>query len=96
MSKPTLPLLIKELRPHVSDLWEDIGIQLNLDIGKLEALKTTANHTSQSRLREMLKMWCKSENSPPTWRDLVEALETLDEQKVANRIQKTYCRKYGS
>ena len=87
-TKPELRQLIIELYPKVADKWEDIGIMLKIDSGKLDALKTTENRTSQACLREMLKIWLKLD---PSWITIIDALKILGEKELASHLRATYC-----
>lgn len=89
-TKPELRQLIIELYPKVADKWEDIGIMLKIDSGKLDALKTTENCTSQARLREMLKIWLKLDPSA-SWITIIDALKILGEEDLASHLRTTYC-----
>ena len=89
-SVPTLKLLQKELYKK-ADKWEDIGIQLDIDVDLLEKVKSENNGDSKSCLREMLKILVKKENLQLSWIDVVEVLESLDEEKLAQQLKAKYC-----
>ena len=88
--KPELKDLLKELYAKVSDKWEDIGILLGIEPGRLDAIKTAENHTAQSCLREMLKIWLKRVSPPPSWAAITEAVELLGDQSLADHLRTKY------
>ena len=88
--KPELKDLAKELYSTVSDKWEDIGILLGIEPGRLNAIKSAENHTAQSCLREMLKIWLNRVSPPPSWAAIAEAVELLGDQTLADRIRTKY------
>ena len=88
--KPELKDLAKELYNTVSDQWEDIGILLGIESGRLSALKTAENHIAQSRLREMLKIWLKRVSPPPSWAVIADAVELLGDQNLAAHLRNKY------
>lgn len=87
---PTLKLLQRELY-KIADKWEDIGIQLDIDVDLLEKVKLENGGNSKNCLREMLKILVKKEDIQPSWTDLVEALECLEEEKLAQQLKDKYC-----
>ena len=89
-AKPELKDLVKELYSTSSDKWEDIGILLGIEPGRLNAIKTTENHTAQSCLREMLKIWLNRVSPPPSWSAIAEAIEFLGDQTLANHLRTNY------
>ena len=88
--KPELKDLIKELYTRASDKWEDIGILLGIDPGRLDAIKTAENNKPQSCLREMLKIWLTRVSPPPSWAAIAEAVELLGDQKLADQLRTKY------
>ena len=88
---PTLKRVHRELYKTVANKWEDIGIQLDIDDGQLAKVKADNPGESGSCLREMLRIWLKKVNANPSWRDLVEALTCLGEEKLAQQLEDKYC-----
>ena len=75
----------------VSVKWYNIGMQLRVEIDRLDAVKEQYNHPSNC-LRETLKIWLKTYPSP-TWSNVVEALRssTIGEPKLAADLECNYC-----
>ena len=84
--QPTLKIVQKELYNTVASKWEDIGIQLNIEDGQLAKVKADCSD-SGSCLREMLRIWLKRVDPKPSWRELIEALNDLGEEKRADDIR---------
>ena len=70
-------------------MWEDIGIQLNVDDGVLAQVKAD-NSDSRSCLREMLRYWLRRVDPQPSWKELTDALRSLGEEKLADTIGQKY------
>ena len=70
--------------------WEDIGIQLDIDDGRLSSIKADNNGDSTSCLREMLRIWLKRVKPKPSWEEMIEALECLGEQLLAEKLREKY------
>ena len=88
--KPALKDLMKELYTTSSDKWENIGIFLEIEQGKLDAIKAAENQVPQNCLREMLKIWLKRVSPPPSWSAIAEAIELLGDQNLAHRLKTNY------
>ena len=80
-----------ELHP-VSDKWFSLGVQLQVPIETLRCIETEHNQMSR-RLLEMLTVWLKCTNPPPTWNILTEALESppVGERLLAQQLRDKYC-----
>ena len=87
-----MPLTLKDIR-DVRDLlypvrrkWYSIGIELKLEIGELDTIKVIYSDPGDC-LTELLKIWLKSINPPPTWWALGDALNTkaVDEVELATK-----------
>ena len=88
--KPELRDLVKELYSTASDKWEDIGILIGIEPNVLDSIKKTENHTAQSCLREMLKIWLKRVTPSPSWSAIAEAIELLGDQNLAGHLRTKY------
>ena len=87
-----LKLLLKALYSTVANKWEDIGILLDIEDGKLAMVKADNPVNSGNCLREMLRIWLKKvDPQPASWKDLVDALTDLGEEKLAQQLKVTYC-----
>ena len=87
---PKCSVLLRELLNKVSDKWEDIGLLLDLETGRLDAIKSD-HHDSQTCFREMLKLWLKRDDPPPTWSAIIETIRILQYKLLAEDLKKKYC-----
>lgn len=89
-----MPLSTKDLKTAIELLysirvkWYDIGLQLEVDVGTLESIKSCYADPSEC-LREMLKEWLKSISPPPTWTLLASALRAspVNEELIAQKAE---------
>lgn len=72
--------------------WYDIGLQLRMSVGILDAIKEQYDDPSHC-LRETLKTWLKTCPSPPTWKNIVDTLRrsTVGEVRLAADLEQKYC-----
>ena len=89
-SVPTLKLLQKKLY-KIADKWKGIGIQLDVDVDLLDKVKSDNDSDSKKCLREILNVLVKKEDLQPSWTDIVEALESLEEEELAQQLKDKYC-----
>ena len=89
-SPPKFGELLNELLSKVSADWEDIGLTLELEQGQLSAIKSD-HQQSKKCFREMLKLWLKQVDPPPTWSAIIEAIEVLEYKSLAEKLRKKYC-----
>ena len=79
-SQLTLVKAFKEVF-HLSRDWYHLGLLLNIP----ESSLSTISHQNDSyleRLYETLQEWLKQTDSPPTWRELAEAVKSFDPDKA--------------
>ena len=75
----------------ISHKWYDLGLQLELEEGTLENIKSDNPESAQHCLREMLSTWLKNERRP-TWQTLCAALRsrTVGAEKLASDLEAKY------
>ena len=85
-----LKFLHCELHP-VSDKWFSLGVQLQVPVETLKCIRRE-NLSMTERLLEMLTVWLKRTNLPPTWNILTEALESapVGESLLAQQLRAKY------
>ena len=86
----TLKNVLRVLQNKVSNEWEYIGIQLEIEDGQLKKIKSDNPGDSKACLCEMLRIWLKRVNPPPSWSEMAEALEFQGNEDIASQI-KTKC-----
>ena len=86
-----LPVVMEELN-EIRVKWYDIGLQLRMSVGTLDAIKEQYHDPSHC-LRETLKTWLKTSPSPPTWNNIIDALRscTVGEVRLAADLKQKYC-----
>ena len=89
LDKPELSSLLRELI-KVDSEWENIGILLEIESHRLESIKTAEHHSTLNCLREMLKIWLKKINPPPSWSAITDALKCLREEQLAHDLRSKY------
>ena len=82
--KDKLKELLCELCSKVSHQWQNIGILLKIDAGKLE------NNMSQNCLCELLTVWTKQVNPPLSWSAIAEVIECLGDEELADHLRTKY------
>ena len=90
---PLLKDLVKEFHTYAKfDIWEDIGIMLGINDGKLIRIKTDNAGDSKTCLREMLREWLKITEPQPSWQAMVSALEVVgNDQSFVEKLKSKYC-----
>ena len=84
---PSLEALTNELE-SVSD-WHSLGV--NLDLKNQQLKEIEKNHRGDDKVCKTKVLSCWLDNTLiPTWEDVVEALNLMDEHTVANIIQRKY------
>ena len=91
LSVDDLPVVMEELNDTRAK-WYDIGLQLRMSVGSLDATKEQYDDPSHC-LRETLKTWLKTCPSIPTWKNVVNALRssTVGEVRLAADLEQKYC-----
>ena len=54
--------------------WYNIGLELGLTVGTLDAIQLTNKHDVDECFRAMLKEWLRKSEPFPTWSNLAKAL----------------------
>ena len=91
LSVDDLPVVTEELN-DICVKWDDIGLQLRMNVGTLDAIKEQYDDPSHC-LRETLTTWLKTCPSLPTWKNVVNALRssTVGEVRLAADLEQKYC-----
>ena len=85
-SEISFTVLIKELSNKVSDDWEDIGLFLGLQQGALDEIRGKFS-TLKKCFREMIKLWLRQPDPPPSWSAIIDAIEELDYESLAQELK---------
>ena len=76
-----------ELFP-VAAKWENIGIFVGIKPDKLDNIKKENSSSQPDCLREMLKIWVKQVDPPPTLSNMASALQGIGEDSIARNLRK--------
>ena len=86
-----LRVLTKELN-IVRAKWYNIGVQLGVNVGTLKAIEKQYLNDPTDCLRETLTKWLTELClSPPTWMNVVDALNVVGEARLATDLKQKYC-----
>ena len=106
LNRPSLKDIYMEIsiaNMHIYEItnnWEDIGIQLDIADEELAAIsreyiiKTDEGSyvDSKQAFRNMIRVWVKQVNPPPTWSNFVKALERLNIVPMfTDHLRSKYC-----
>lgn len=95
---PSLLDLINFVVPPLRNKWRDIGIQLGISPGDLDAIYDRRNRDSNQCYPDVFSAWEKSNIRPYKWCVILEAISSdyVNERKVAEEIRQKVIDKYGS
>ena len=85
----TLEPKLKDVVCIKVDEWYNLGLQLNIDDGDLEAIKKNNPNDTASCKRDMFRKWLNSTENP-SFKQLVDALVAVGELKEATSLSKKY------
>ena len=85
---PKVGDLSSELKPVTN--WHKLGIHLGLQTYELIQIEHD-HHGNERRKQEMLDLWLRRKPDAG-WRDVVSALEEMEENRVAESIRQNYVR----
>ena len=68
----------------------NIGVLLDVDMGRLDAIKTVENHAPEDCLREMLRIRLNEVSPPPSWATIADAIKVIGDQKLADKLRTKY------
>ena len=89
----TIGVLLKELSGKISSVWEDVGLYLELDPDSLDIIKADHHNNSKNCFREMIKLWWRRADPPPSWTAIIEAIDVLGDQALAKKLREKYLNK---
>ena len=87
---PTPPMKLKDLVLVQTTKWYDLGLQLGIEDTELDVIEENNPKDIDACKRKMFKAWLRITPSP-SYRQLVEALQTVGEISEADRL----CKKHG-
>lgn len=89
------PLDLAEVSRQLQDLVSAadlcrLGLNLNLPMRDLIAIEQDFPADTEQRRTELVRRWLSSSRDPPCWWHLVQALKTIDEHVLADKIEKDH------
>ena len=87
--RPQLRDLMRELWSTAAE-WENIGINLEIPDGNLIQIKADHPNDSSNCMREMLRVYLRQVNPPPSWEAVAETLDFLGHSDLAENIRSKY------
>ena len=72
--------VLKELLPLATD-WSTIGALLGIEEHILDKIKSEEDRV-HDQLRKMLSEWLRQVDPAPSWKDLADAVESVDSAKA--------------
>ena len=85
--RPDMKDLMDALYHKKANQWKEIGIQLN--ISNLSNIETKCRDPKPCLL-EMLEVWLKRVDPPPTWSDIIAAVEFLGDEQLGKELREKY------
>ena len=86
--RPDMKDLMDALYHKKANQWKAIGFQLK--ISKLSDIETKHHNDPQLCLLEMLEVWLKRVYPPPTWSDIIAAVEFLRDEQLGKELREKY------
>ena len=71
----------------VAAKWENLGIFVGIKPNILDSIKKDNSSSQEDCLREMLKVWEKQVNPPPTWSTMADALQIIGENELTRNLR---------
>ena len=71
-------------------MWEYIGLELEIDDGELKQIKANNAGNTKDCLLEMLRVWLKQTNPPPSWSAIADAIEQQGSSAIATKLRSRY------
>ncbi len=87
--KPTLKEIQKFVVPHALEIWEELGIELELDDDGaiLDRIRQARNRLESKCCLDVLKEWLRGAGvEPKTWRNLLKCLEAMSHPAAERAI----------
>ena len=72
----------------VPSKWKLFGVLLKVPPSSLDNIEAKYPHNPQQGLMEMLQLWQKKVDPPPSWDTVIEALKDLEEEQLALEVER--------
>ena len=88
-SKPELKDLTSALNKVASE-WKRLGVNLKIPDGTLNNIAADHPHKAEDCLLETLQEWLKRQDIPPSWANIVDAVELLGYKQLGSELKEKY------
>lgn len=85
-----MALSLKEVRDFLYDIrlkWYDLGLELEVKEEDLDEIRVKYKDDPSDCQREMIKIWLRFVDNPPTWNALAKALRAKAIKEIALAIE---------
>lgn len=88
-SEPELSDLMNEVAAKIPSKWRDMGMQLGLDEGRLDAVALISSGNTNHCFSNVFTLWKNQTRHPYTWLVAVQALQSasVQENRLAEEIK---------
>jgi hypothetical protein len=85
------PLDIRSLSHLLASVysWENLGVKLGITMQKLQDIKQQHQGDLEMCKNKLYDLWLR-QTPDPSWRDVVSALEQVDENSLADKIRRIF------
>lgn len=67
--------------------WENLGVKLGITMQKLQEIKQQYHDDLEMCKNRLYDMWLR-QTTEPSWREIVDALEQIEENNLADKIRR--------
>ena len=82
-SEPELADLMNEVAADIPNKWRDMGVQLGLDQGRLDAIAYISSGDTNLCFSNVFTLWKNQMKHPYTWSKLVDALQSVSVEEIS-------------
>ena len=75
---------------NMADKWMRLGIRLGIPKSTLDTIAGNCHHNAQNCLAEMLNTWLQQQVDPPSWANIVDAVESLGDNQLGRELREKY------
>ena len=86
----TLDALLEKLSGKVDSKWQEFGLAMG---HPKEMLGQLSDYSNEDCLVEILDYWLKHHPDQPTWKEVADALEEMQDYELADSILRVYDKK---
>ena len=69
--------------------WENLGVKMGIPMQKLQEIRQQYHGNLEMCKNKLYDLWLR-QTTEPSWRDIVSALEQIEENSLADRIRRLF------